>query len=288
MKKIFIQANCQGQAIKTIINSVPRLKEIFAIYELRAIHLWNDTDKELVFNSIKECDIYLHQPISKYFREYSSENLKMYLKKGSISISFPVIYFSGYNPETVYLKNKEKKKIALYFDYHDINLIKMYLDGRSIDEVYSTLNDSNLYTYEFIRNNIEKSFHELEQREKNLDIAISSYIKQNLQQGNKLFFSMNHPINDVLCELVNRILYQLSIDPLSKDEKLLFPPELLGRSNLYLYKSIASFLNLPYKKSIKIDAVDLSLKEMIENYFKSYKDNEEILKFNLELYNDFQ
>ena len=282
--QIFIQANCQGQAIKTIISKVPRLKNLFDFYELRPIHLWNDSDRDLVFESIKNCDIFLHQPISDNFGEYSSENLKKYLKKGAKSISFPVVFFSGYNPETIYLKNENKQKVTLFCDYNDYNLVKLFLEEKTVDEAYDIITSEEFYSEEFIIESIENSFTALQNREEGLDIKISDYIRANYR-NKKLFYSMNHPINSLLYELINQFLTKEGLEVLKEDETKTFP-ELLGRTDLYLYHSIAKYLNIESTNTVKIDNKKMELKDMISKYYNAYYKQNELLKYNMDLINN--
>ena len=59
-------------------------------------------------------------------------------------------------------------------------------------------------------NVVEKSFRELESREKECNIRITDYLRKNFLDR-QLFFSPNHPTNEVLWELSKRILEYLSL-----------------------------------------------------------------------------
>ena len=52
---------------------------------------------------------------------------------------------------------------------------------------------------------VEQSLLELKKREEDVDVVISDYISENYDKR-QLFYSFNHPINEVLVEYVWRIL----------------------------------------------------------------------------------
>ena len=111
--KVFIQANCQSHALRNIFQKVDRLNSKYEIMDVKPVHLWKDDDKEVIFNKIKEADVFLHQPIFKrHFGQFASDNLKKYLKESAISVSFPNLYFTGYHPQAFYLKDKNGKKVG--------------------------------------------------------------------------------------------------------------------------------------------------------------------------------
>lgn len=64
---------------------------------------------------------------------------------------------------------------------------------------------------EEIMEGVRLSFSELKRREEKADIKISDYIIENYKKR-QLFYSKNHPTNDVLIEYTERILQCLGYD----------------------------------------------------------------------------
>ena len=126
------------------------------------------------------------------------------IKPNCLKISFPNSHYKGYNPETTYLKHNGII-VKRFCDYHDSNVIKDYLLGKSESDVVSSILDIEYYSNDFIWENAKNSLSELRKREMITDIIISDFIEENWTKI-KLFHSMNHPTNLVLLEIADRIL----------------------------------------------------------------------------------
>jgi len=90
-------------------------------------------------------------------------------------------------------------------------------------------------------------------------------------KNKKLFHTFNHPTNYMLYLLVDEILKSLGENPLTEEEKQLINRELLDRLELPIYKSVQKFFNIQYPLKLKYKGQDLSLKEMILQYYEFYK-----------------
>ncbi|HIQ28625.1 MAG TPA: hypothetical protein EYH42_09025, partial [Sulfurovum sp.] len=208
-KKIFIQANCQSHVIRHIFQNISRLNENYEIISIKPVHLWKEEDSKDIFSKAKECDIFLHQPIDeKTFGIYSSANIKQNLKKSALSISFPNLYFTGYHPQAFYMKDTNGKNILEPFDYHDKNIFKFFSEVFSKEMILNKIKDESFYSTNEIKLNIDKSLHELRKREENTIINVSTFIEENMI-GKKLFHIFNHPSNEMLFYLFDRILDNL-------------------------------------------------------------------------------
>lgn len=276
-KKIFIQANCQGQSIKFLLNKYDRFKEQFEVLNIKPVHLWTKSDEVDIFSKINACDIFIHQPISENFKEFSSENLKEKLKRNCKIISFPVLYFTGYNPETFYFKNTDTDLMS-FTNYHDANILQLYTEGKTIQEVYSILMDEQFYTNEYIEQNVRETLTELRFREKNLDIKIAEFIANNYK-NKRLFWSMNHPTNDLIFLVVDQILEFLMVPKLTEQEKNL-PNQLLGRTRLFIYPSLTKFLNFSVSEECLIELEAMKFQQTIEKYYEVYDANQSNVEAN--------
>ena len=125
-KKVAILANCQGKALSQILKKIPEFNKKFEIIPIDPIHLLKEENAENIFRIISSLDFLIHQPIGLNYGKYASKNILKLMKNGASSISFPVIYFSGYNPETIYLKNNEGKTLT-ELGYNDLNKINLFI-----------------------------------------------------------------------------------------------------------------------------------------------------------------
>ncbi len=277
-KKIFIQANCQSHVLRNIFQNIDRLKEKYEIMDVKPVHLWKDEDKDDIFNQIKEADVFLHQPIfEQHFGQFASDNLKKYLKQDSVTISFPNLYFTGYHPQAFYLKDNTGKKVDTPFDYHDKNIVDAYKNRKSVENIKKIFLDENFYSPEEIENNIEQSLTDLEDREKFTTIKISPIIR-NRMKGKKLFHIFNHPTNEMIFILVNKILERLGEELLNYQEIQRFPNEMLGQIQFPVYKSVQKYFGIKEKLVLINCKNEYGLRNMIDEYLRIYED----IKINVE------
>ena len=270
-KKIFIQANCQSHVIRTIFQSVDKLKNKYEILDIKPVHLWKDEDKEYIFSNLDLADIFLHQPISeKTFGNYSSSNLIKSLSNNVEIVSFPNIYFTGYHPQAFYLKDKDGKRIDEPFSYHDRNIVEWYLGMEDKNIPYEIFLDKDYYTDEFLKMNLERSLLELKNREKSTDIKISDYVENNMF-GKKLFHVFNHPNNEVLYEFFDRLLLILGEQRLSNSERKIFKNEFLGQVRYPVYKSVQKYFGINEEIKISYYGKDYDLNRFIKLYFDTYE-----------------
>lgn len=269
--KVFIQANCQSHALRAMFQKLDRLNHKYEILDVKPVHLWKEEDTEYIHNKIKECDIFLHQPISElHFGVFASEHIKKHLSSHAISVSFPNLYFTGYHPQAFYLKDATGKKVSEPFDYHDRNVVEFFKDGLNAQEIVEKIKDDSFYTPEEIKKNIDQSLKDLRNREAHTDIKISDYIENNMI-GKKLFHIFNHPSNEILFELFDRILERVGESTLNEEEKALFPNEMLGQVLYPVYKSVQNYFNIDEELYLKNYKDDYTLIEMLERYSDTYK-----------------
>lgn len=75
-------------------------------------------------------------------------------------------------------------------------------------DVQKTINrllDSDFYTVGAIQNRLSESIEALKEKEKVCDIKISDYVESNYQKR-RLFYTVNHPSEEVMTELTERIM----------------------------------------------------------------------------------
>ena len=56
------------------------------------------------------------------------------------SISVPVSYFTGYNPELIYFKNRQNNHCEWEFsDYHDFHILNLFYQQKKPSEIVDTI-----------------------------------------------------------------------------------------------------------------------------------------------------
>ena len=87
------------------------------------------------------------------------------------------------------------------------------------DEIIKIIFDEDYLSHHEIQKHIDQSFKNLQMREEYTDIKISDYIKEHFREK-QLFFSPNHPNNELLLECSTRILDFLGMDNTIKTEAI--------------------------------------------------------------------
>ncbi len=270
-KKVFIQANCQSHVIRHIFQKISRLHESYEIIDIKPVHLWKEKDSKDIFNKVKECDIFLHQPIDeKTFGIYGSNKIKQHLKKSALVISFPNLYFTGYHPQAFYMKDNNRKNIPGPFDYHDKNIFKFFSEVFSKEIILNKIKNESFYSTDEIKSNINNSLHELRKREEGTSIKVSNFIEENMI-GKKLFHIVNHPTNEMLFYLFDRILDNLNEPTLTNTEKSVFKKEILGAVQYPIYPSVQNYFAIEEPFSLGYKGKIYSGSEFIDMYLNHYK-----------------
>lgn len=277
-KKVLILANCQGQALYSLLKKNPDFIKQFELIHIDPIHLLKIQDSERILSIIATLDVIIYQPIGSNYGVFASDNILKHLKLNAKAISFPVAYFTGYNPEVIYLKNFDGKKVSVPFDYNDLNIMRMFAEKLSIPEIVNHLESNTFYSQEFLERNCELSLNTLAEREKGLDIRITPFIENNYK-SKRLFFSMNHPSNEVLFEIVQQLFELLGLQEARTPH---LANELLGRTRLYLYPSVLKNFDLFSDNQIIIDNVKFSLENYVRECYTTYIDNRDLIQYNIE------
>jgi hypothetical protein len=281
-KSIFFQGNCQADGLMWFFKHIPRLKNIFNLFEIQPVHLWRDEDKELIYKNISLCDVFVHQPVSENFKDFSSDKLLHMLKNNAKVISFPVAYFTGYHPESFYFTNRDNSKADYFCPYHDANIVYLYSRGFSVNEIFNFLTDIDFYSVEYIKTNIDTSLLQLQKRESMLTVKMEDYISRNMLSNN-LFFTMNHPNDEALVHMLNEILSKLGVEPLTQNELNIVPLDILGVVKLYIYPSICKYFQIEYKDFGIYDRIQYSFKDVIHKYFEIYNQYPDLVEHNLNI-----
>jgi hypothetical protein len=249
MPSAVIVGNCQAQLLEVIMMThtdwkITRVPPVFTL---------GKEDEDAIMGVMSSADIIFAQRITDDFPVE-------YVRSSRISsvfdnvISWPNLYFSGYFPdiEYCYIPNIGKL-IGPLDDYHPNLVMNHYKTGKSVEDcvrAYQPEQFEILYP-----NPIERSLHELETREADTDTSISEYIRDTLGHR-KMFFTVNHPINDLLFEMAERLMRAAGYN-ITLPRKLDYG---LSRINIPIYPSVRNLHglgNLPDSSYVGINRYNI-------------------------------
>ena len=208
MKKVLIYANCQGSAIKLI------LEKLFPNFQITLISNYDSivNKRPININLINNHDVFLYQPINKNRGQYSSDYILSQLKSNIIKISFPYIYNTGMWSIVINNNNLNNGFNNSYIDFNENSKI----NGNECIQKYKNLNDLyNDFINEKLFFNLKERFNnsiiKLKQIEKTTDIKIVDFIENNYKII-PMFYRDCHPSLEIMKEVKKRILIILKLN----------------------------------------------------------------------------
>ena len=214
---------------------------VVAAREVHAIKAGHET---LAYErDIRAADVILSQPIkddyrkSEGFSSLSLEWIRENKRPGSTLITFPSIYYRGYQPQSFAI---HPIKVFPSLVYHDAHLINMYIDGVTAVEAAYRCQDRDFLSPDFVRAEADASLANLAKREadENVDVTVSDIINEDRSQ-HALFATFNHPLRRLLVRMLEKVSAAVDI-PLPRREGR----ELALRPFAPIYPAVAEALNL--------------------------------------------
>lgn len=206
MKNMVVIGNCQAAPLTYLLNST--IKKYFNVKHLKFVHLCTAEDEKDYIYECDNADLIIDQRVSGEFPQLFCQTSFLKENYSDKIIIWPSVYFDGYFPTLGYINNLNNKIIpGPLDDYHFKFIFNAFQTGLSEKVCNNLFVEGN----ENLSSSIDNSIKSLQQRESEVDIKISDFIISNLNKQ-KLFYTPNHPKNEVLLEIAKRIIKILSIE----------------------------------------------------------------------------
>jgi hypothetical protein len=286
--KFSIYGNCQVRPLSKILQCSTEFSLIYQEVFVAPLHLISQDEVDRFAKTIGNLDLFIHQPVSARLfqgtRLLGTERLLTCVRDSARVISFPVAYFTGYNPEAVYLRDKNGNAVVDGFcAYHDLNILKAYHHGMTWRECVSHIQKSAIYTSELLETNLADSLGRLRERERVTDVTISAFIEKNWREQ-RLFFNFNHCSNSLLLHEANQILHLLGL-PTLDPAILTGRPEHLGDTRLFVYPHVRKYFALSFaEEPMQVSGRAFTLDDTIMAYFEYYSTRHELVRDNIDSY----
>lgn len=214
--KIFVYANCQGQAFKTFL---PQLKDGLAI---RHVENWLALSGEIPVDSflsdLREADVLIYQPIGEQHGFLSTsdkvDSLIGAVRPDCQLISFPYIYNDGLWPML-----EEGGKVL------NGSVVDPLLEaGAGEEEIFAAYDEDRL-DFRFAER-LENTVRILADREAETDVRVADFISNQFRRQ-ELFLTQNHPTTPTIVEMINQVAPRLWDAPRVLDAAE-FDPNIVG------------------------------------------------------------
>ena len=198
---VAVIGNCQASPLARMLESVAP-----AVWVKRVVivHLAKPEERTRVYSALEQSDVVLAQRVVDNYPLEFVRNANLREAFGDKVVVWPNLYYRGYSPELVYLRNAGRPLQGPLGDYHLSPIHEEWKKGRSLAESIATFRDVE-YNAERFSTVPEDSLRELVQREADCDVTISDYVARE-RWRQRLFFTFNHPTKAALVELAKRVL----------------------------------------------------------------------------------
>lgn len=277
---VILHGNCQTHVLRNMLISNQEFKNKFIICETPRLWIEEDEEQwELFFDSgvLKVVNYLIIQEISPgnvWGYKKSLEYICSQISDACCVIRIPKLFFMGYFPQLkiTHMKNKVSfygGKIS-WLDNSvciDKEIIAWILDDSSgrfmtAEEIVEIISSDDYFNLDKLKQAVELELKEFEIREKNVDIKMCDFLKENYNKF-LMFVTNVHPTRRVLEELARRILRRLRIMDMSiecsKDE---IQPPMPSENIFTIYPSVLKafgFSERTYNLHIALWGVELPL-----------------------------
>ncbi|MCC7253461.1 WcbI family polysaccharide biosynthesis putative acetyltransferase [Hyphomicrobium sp.] len=206
MKKLYINANCQGPACKQM------LSEVLTDWRIESLPV-HEPHSEDTLKSVREfisqADAIVSQPISNSYSitEFRSDSIRNLARSTALIEWFPSIYFTGQQITLCTLKHNGKRLNTPGWLYHDCIVAFLIAEGLEIEQVVEHMMDRELFSKSWVEEEVCRIVSENINREKELGCTITgSQLFANQIASRVLCHTFNHPVRFVLAHVCNSII----------------------------------------------------------------------------------
>lgn len=256
-KVAVIYGNCQTLLLREILLLNRSFADQYFVIEIPAVcdynggeearELWNTLLAHDEFWS--QIDLFLCQKVNesnRFSRRLATDNIIKRLSPQCQVVMLVNIFFDGYFIQRTKNENNIMKEVhqSGLFPFGDKFVDDLLKRGISDDDILKQIQDRAFIAYPIIEEAVNQSISELKDREKEAAVRISDYIESRYKEK-QLFYSPNHPINEVLIEYARRIIRHMELEDQEISEDLVYlKTGCLKGQDVPIYPSVIAALGL--------------------------------------------
>lgn len=275
--KIAITGNCQARSLAHILQEMLPDVEITVI---GIVHLLKSEEEPNYVPYFEQADIIFAQRVTDNYPCTFVRVSDLKAKYGAKVISYPNLYYTGYNPELTCLRDTSRKPLGGPLgDYHNRTFFNAWKEGLSVKDALRRNADID-YNREAYIDIPENSMLELKQREAETDVRIVDWIAEHIF-AQRLFFTFNHPAQALINELAMKLLYATGAD-ISSLRKTVLQKESLDQFSCPINPYIVNQFNLNFDNLniySGVDVVNIESGNVITGRRRKYQPQEIVEAF---------
>lgn len=205
--KVCILGNCQAQHLEAMLaSSNPDIQ----VTRLEPVFMMGAAHREPVYEKLAAADFIFAQRISDEFKMEWLASAEIRKTFGAKVVVWPNIYFDGYFPGVNYVYHGGwGKLLSPLVEYHFTQVMAAHKAGHSIDMAVDAFSGEGLLVV--TPDPFGNSLAQLREREAETDVIISDFIAVRAT-AQRLFYTPNHPMNDLLGEMLRRLAERVGLE----------------------------------------------------------------------------
>jgi hypothetical protein len=206
MQTVALIGNCQARPLAEMMKAVFDVR----IETIAIVHLLRNEQEVEYAGAFEKADVVLAQAVSDTYPCEFVRRSALTDRYGEKVFIWSNLYFSGYNPELMYVRpNARAHLVGPLGDYHMSPIIAGYQEGLSVQRCAERLADPAWNRVQY-QGGVERSLQELRQRESRSGAPVADLVEMHWR-SRRLFYTFNHPSAFLLLEYAYRIGERLGL-----------------------------------------------------------------------------
>ena len=205
--KIAVVGNCQANPLGNVLSV---MTDDVQVTKTAIVHLLNSGQEGEYAPAFEDADVILAQRVADTYPCSFVRSAELKAKYGGKVVTWPNLYYAGYNPELMYIRQPSGKPLpGPLGDYHVRTILHAWQAGLKVERCVGLINDYdyNAGAYGQIP---ARSLEDLRGRESETDVQISDFIEERVGRQ-RLFFTFNHPTAALLIHVAYLLLRRLEL-----------------------------------------------------------------------------
>jgi SAM-dependent methyltransferase len=274
-----VYGSCQAEAIRVLLEASPSFRSEYRTEQIPAVQEIDDATLPKVREAVARASLIVSQKVRDGYHGFpvGSEEMFEFAPSGCRKVSIPALYYDGLFPFQVYVRDGIWVADAPLSVYHDLRFLYCAGQGFSDGEAKRWLRSFEP-DREGVRSLADHAQAVLRAHEADLDVRVGDRLLARSTHP-RSFFTVNHPTNAALFEVVAGIHQALAV--------AYVPPrpggELLGMLRTPVEPSVVEALELDVspRSSWVIEGQDQPLDALLALHLAWYREHPELVSTGL-------
>lgn len=287
MERAVVVGNCQARALELMLSTSEDFTKRFEFVCFPPVHEFPQEMVPELHDAVADAAVVIPQRIDDAYRGgigLGSDTLAGIARTGAV-VRWPSVYWAGYFPDLFYLRDAVHGPVLTGpFDYHDRSILQAYAAGLDVAAACALLEDPEVASD--AQDWAAHATAELDVRGQDCDVQVASFIGSRFRDE-LLFFTMNHPTNQLLAFIAQQIMDLLGL-PGSVDATLM-PGEVLGSTFYPLHANHVRALDLRFGVEVGAGTTPFRIRgesyepaDAVNAFYSYYDAHAQLVELNLE------